>query len=458
MGSSCQCDCWCYESWRFWLLLLVCHPQCCHQDDLLSVRWWHWPGSLWWRQLHFWCNHHAGMPTSLGHMGRTSKGHCGALEYKKSYFYPIDYKYQKGRWKYKSPGDVPGEILPKDDDTNTLRPIECLPVGKSRKALGITTCPDRRMSHQKAYMRQKAEEWGAVVNKEDAWYCLNATIVEPLNSPSWPQLSPKITWHPSLPEDCTRSEHRSASPEHLHMAPWSVKALASLILGLCNLLSMYMLWCDTTPEVHSQVNSLRLILTTWSWNLALLPPFGSSPFLTGKALQHPLGSPQHRKTCTLLDSPWKEIHPNSPQAELATQPLWMTWSIVTTLQMKNLGLWTWLANTKRWFGSLIFALPLALTFLTTLLLENPPQLTPPMNGLNAGTHYNWDWCLATGIEAHLPPSGLPHQETGLTHGPMVICWRPTLGIVVLPTSSYPSPTNTTPMACLDPPPFHPQQI
>ena len=67
-------------------------------------------------------------------------------------------------------------------------PIERLPVTEAQKALGIYTRPDGNMVDEKEHLRQLAEKWAGSlrtrrVHKNDAWYCLNATILKSIEYP-----------------------------------------------------------------------------------------------------------------------------------------------------------------------------------------------------------------------------------------------------------------------------------
>jgi exonuclease III len=112
----------------------------------------------------------------------------GALSPQKSYWWMLDYKWLGGKWTYKSPSDLPGELHLHDPDTQQIEPIIRLPVTTAKKALGIFKSPDGNMSAQIKFLRSKAIKWSRTVRstklfRTDVWYCLNSTIMRTLEYP-----------------------------------------------------------------------------------------------------------------------------------------------------------------------------------------------------------------------------------------------------------------------------------
>ena len=112
----------------------------------------------------------------------------GALARSKSYWWMLSYKWQKDRWRYKTPSDLPGQLLLHDDETGDKEPIKRLPVSKAEKALGIYWRPDGHMNDQRKHLRKAATEWATTfkttrLSKEDAFYCLDTTIMKKLEYP-----------------------------------------------------------------------------------------------------------------------------------------------------------------------------------------------------------------------------------------------------------------------------------
>ena len=141
----------------------------------------------------------------------------GALEKMKSYWYLIDYECRQGRWSYKSPQSVMGDISLFNDVTLRKEPIERLPVTKARKSLGIYTRPDGNMANEKKYLRQLSEKWAASlqtrrVRKNDAWYCLSATILKSIKIPSgcYNIYTGRLCLHHGAYFDCWATKHLSS--------------------------------------------------------------------------------------------------------------------------------------------------------------------------------------------------------------------------------------------------------
>ena len=112
----------------------------------------------------------------------------GALEKAKSYWYLIDYERRQGKWRYKPPSATPGSISLFNDVTNQKEPIECLSAHTAKQALGIYSRPDGNMADEKEYLRKKADKWAESlrtkkIRKDDAWYCLNYTILKAIEHP-----------------------------------------------------------------------------------------------------------------------------------------------------------------------------------------------------------------------------------------------------------------------------------
>ena len=112
----------------------------------------------------------------------------GALEHSKSYWYLLDYHRRGGKWCYKPPSAVPGDVSLYNDTTHQKEIIPRLPVTTAKKALGIFTRPDGIMHQQRKYLRGKASDWSDAmrtnhIRKDDAWYCLNTTIMKVVEYP-----------------------------------------------------------------------------------------------------------------------------------------------------------------------------------------------------------------------------------------------------------------------------------
>jgi hypothetical protein len=78
----------------------------------------------------------------------------GALEKDKSYWYLIDYERRQGKWCYKSPGSLPGELLLYNDKSQQKEAIPRLSAHTAKKALGIVARPDRKMFDEVKHLRK----------------------------------------------------------------------------------------------------------------------------------------------------------------------------------------------------------------------------------------------------------------------------------------------------------------
>jgi hypothetical protein len=129
-----------------------------------------------------------GMQDMLDHWDGLLRTTGGALEQKKSYWYLIDYTRKDHKWQYQTPDAVPGELLLFNDDTQTREPIPRLSVHEAQKGLGIFTCPAGDMAAEFKYLLTKSKAWASKlstrrINKEDAWYTLECTIMRTIEHP-----------------------------------------------------------------------------------------------------------------------------------------------------------------------------------------------------------------------------------------------------------------------------------
>lgn len=104
----------------------------------------------------------------------------GAIETKKSYFYIIDYKKQKGKWKAFDPdiGDEELTVLDKDGNRCTLDRLAC---GEAAEMLGVWMAMNRDKSMQIEILQGKVQEW---TNLARAGTCTQEVIGTHSKSPS----------------------------------------------------------------------------------------------------------------------------------------------------------------------------------------------------------------------------------------------------------------------------------
>ena len=105
----------------------------------------------------------------------------------KSYWYLVDFVFKNDQWHYRKATDVPGELhLHNKDGTTDL--IKRLEVDQARESLGLQVRQDGIQEDEKKYLIQKAKKWADAVRtghlrKDDAWFCLNSSIMKTLEYP-----------------------------------------------------------------------------------------------------------------------------------------------------------------------------------------------------------------------------------------------------------------------------------
>lgn len=124
----------------------------------------------------------------------------GAIETKKSYFYIIDYKKQKGRWRAYDPdiGDAELNVLDKDGNR---RPLDRLPCGKAAEMLGVWMAMNGDKSKQIEILQQKVLEWTNLVRvgtctQEVIWHTFQITITK--------QIEYILLSHTFTEKECTK--------------------------------------------------------------------------------------------------------------------------------------------------------------------------------------------------------------------------------------------------------------
>ena len=105
----------------------------------------------------------------------------------KSYWYLIDFVFKDNTWHYRSVADIPGDLHlhNKDGSTDIIRRLE---VTEARESLGIQTRYDGIQDDQKEYLRRKTVKWKDAIRsghlqKDDAWYCLQSSIMKTVEYP-----------------------------------------------------------------------------------------------------------------------------------------------------------------------------------------------------------------------------------------------------------------------------------
>ena len=112
----------------------------------------------------------------------------GALALEKSYWYLVDWEWKNKQWQYKSKADIPGSLHLNHGTTGEPQVIERLDPHEAREVLGVMVRPDGSEKDEMDLLMKKTEKWcDAIctgrVKKEDAWYCLNHTIMKTIEYP-----------------------------------------------------------------------------------------------------------------------------------------------------------------------------------------------------------------------------------------------------------------------------------
>ena len=108
----------------------------------------------------------------------------GDLAPEKGYWYLVELHWKNGKWQYRTIADCPGNLwIP-----GCPEPIRRLEVTESEEALGIQSCPAGLQEAEVRYLQGKTALWvdhvrTKKIKKEEAWYCLNSTILKTLEYP-----------------------------------------------------------------------------------------------------------------------------------------------------------------------------------------------------------------------------------------------------------------------------------
>ena len=88
----------------------------------------------------------------------------GAIVPDKSYWYPIDFVWKKGEWKYKAANETEAEITIPDPVSGEWKNLAKLEVTEARRALGVMVRHDGIQKDNALFLRKKAEKWASCVN------------------------------------------------------------------------------------------------------------------------------------------------------------------------------------------------------------------------------------------------------------------------------------------------------
>jgi ribonuclease HI len=119
----------------------------------------------------------------------------GAIVPKKSYWYLIDWIYDRGNWRYATQADIPGDLTIRDTCGTKRVTLKRYDPDIAKETLGVFLAMDGNNKEQIIKLRHKTEEFAeqlrtGVINKWDAWYAITATIMKTLE---YPMLATTIT-------------------------------------------------------------------------------------------------------------------------------------------------------------------------------------------------------------------------------------------------------------------------
>jgi hypothetical protein len=124
----------------------------------------------------------------------------GALVPAKSYWYLIDFVWEKNEWRYSTIEDIPGDISIKDVCGTRRVILSRHNADVAKETLGVWLAMDGNNREEIVALRQKAEEWAdnirtGFLDRNDAWYALNFTIMKSLEYPMMATTMSKQEWN-----------------------------------------------------------------------------------------------------------------------------------------------------------------------------------------------------------------------------------------------------------------------
>ena len=112
----------------------------------------------------------------------------GAIVPKKSYWYLIDWIWEKGKWRYAQINDIPGNLTIRDTCGTRRVILQRYNPDIAKETLGVYLAMDGNNTEEIKNLRKKTQEFAdqirtGLVNKWDAWYAINSTIMKTLEYP-----------------------------------------------------------------------------------------------------------------------------------------------------------------------------------------------------------------------------------------------------------------------------------
>ena len=126
------------------------------------------------------------LDTWEGTLGATG-GAIGAEDGNKAFWYFLDFKFWKGKWKYLKEDELPGELWVRNYDGRRVQ-LSRIEPNEARETLGIFIAMDGNRNKQIEYLQKKARIYKeqlrtGVIEKRHAWYSYTASFSRILEYP-----------------------------------------------------------------------------------------------------------------------------------------------------------------------------------------------------------------------------------------------------------------------------------
>ena len=137
----------------------------------------------------------------------------GALAPEKSYWYWIDFQYERGKWRYKTAAEMPGEVTMKNAQGQSI-PLLRLEANESRRALGVMPRRDGSDADNLAYLKRKGEIWSdslrtSKLSRAEAWMATKSTIWKSFEFPARSMCATTAQLRTAIKPALTTALHKS---------------------------------------------------------------------------------------------------------------------------------------------------------------------------------------------------------------------------------------------------------
>ncbi len=135
------------------------------------------------------------MQTVIDHWEGGLRATGGAIVPKKSYWYLIDWIWERGKWRYATQEDIPGNLTIRDTCGTQRVILKRYDPDIAKETLGVFLAMNGNNKEEIIKLRNKTEEFAeqlrtGMISKWDAWYAITATIMKTLE---YPMLATTIT-------------------------------------------------------------------------------------------------------------------------------------------------------------------------------------------------------------------------------------------------------------------------